>query len=231
LGIINYKWEAFPEGAAVLDLERSKMDAIRVPFWQTDTAISSSSWGYTENQKYKSAGRLVDDLVDIVSKNGCLLLNVGPRADGTIPEKDREILLSIGKWLRVNGEAIYGTKHWTTYGEGPTRTTTGHLAEHKDQPFTAQDIRFTTNDGTLYAQDIRFTTNDGTLYAILLDWPESKQVTIKTLADSNPDLPDVESVELLGSDAGVSWNRDSKGLHVTLPTEQPCEYAYVLKLR
>ncbi len=130
LGIINYKWQAFPEGAAVLDLERSTMDAIRTPFWQTDTAISSSSWGYTENQKYRTAGRLVDDLVDIASKNGCLLLNVGPRADGTIPEKDREILLSVGNWLRVNGEAIYGTTYWKTYGEGPTKTTTGHLAEH-----------------------------------------------------------------------------------------------------
>jgi alpha-L-fucosidase len=217
LGIINYKWEAFPEGTAVLDLERSKMDAIRVPFWQTDTAISSSSWGYTENQKYKSAGRLVDDLVDIVSKNGCLLLNVGPRADGTIPEKDRDILLSIGNWLRVNGEAIYGTTYWKTYGEGPTQTMTGHLAEHKDQPFTAQDIRFTVKNDTLYA--------------ILLEWPESNQVTIKTLADSNPDSPEIQSIELLGSDSNVSWTRDSKGLHVTLPSEQPCEYAYVLKLR
>ncbi len=87
--IINYKWNAFPEKAAVLDLERSKMDEIRHPFWQTDTAVSSSSWGYTENQKYKSPDRLVDDLVDIVSKNGCLLLNVGPRPDGTIPRKIR----------------------------------------------------------------------------------------------------------------------------------------------
>jgi alpha-L-fucosidase len=193
------------------------MDAIRVPFWQTDTAISSSSWGYTENQKYKSAGRLVDDLVDIVSKNGCLLLNVGPRADGTIPEKDREILLSIGKWLRVNGEAIYGTTYWKTYGEGPTKTSTGHLAEHKDQPFIAQDIRFTVKDDALYA--------------ILLDWPESNHVTINTLADSIPRSREISSIELLGSDASVSWTRDSKGLHVTLPTERPCEYAYALKLR
>ena len=217
LGIINYKWKAFPEDAAVLDLERSKMDAIRTPFWQTDTAISSSSWGYTENQKYKTAGRLVDDLVDIVSKNGCLLLNVGPRADGTIPEKDREILLSIGNWLRVNGEAIYGTTYWKTYGEGPTKTTTGHLAEHKDQPFTAQDIRFTEKGDTLYA--------------ILLDWPVSNQVTIKTLADSDRDSIEIHSIQLLGSDARVNWTHDSKGLHVTLPAEQPCEYAYVLKLR
>ena len=217
LGIINYKWQAFPEGAAVLDLERSKMDDIRTPFWQTDTAISSSSWGYTENQKYKSAGRLVDDLVDIVSKNGCLLLNVGPRADGTIPEKDREILLAIGDWLRVNGEAIYGTTHWKTYGEGPTQTTTGHLAEHKDKAFTAEDVRFTASGKTLYA--------------ILLDWPESNSVSIKTLSDADAEAVRFTSVELLGSDAKVVWKRDAQGLHVTLPHDKPCDFAYVLKLK
>ena len=193
------------------------MDAIRVPFWQTDTAISSSSWGYTKNQKYKSAGRLVDDLVDIVSKNGCLLLNVGPRADGTIPQKDREILLSIGKWLKINGEAIYGTTYWKTFGEGPTKTTTGHLAEHKDQPFTSQDIRFTTKGNALYA--------------ILLAWPESQQVTIKTLSSTNENVPNIKSLKLLGTDAEVKWKRDTEGLHVTLPVKAPCEYAYLLKIQ
>jgi alpha-L-fucosidase len=83
--IINYKFNAFPEKAAVLDLERSKMDRIREPFWQTDTAVSTNSWGYVKNHKYKPVNRLVDDLVDIVSKNGCLLLNIGPKPDGTIP--------------------------------------------------------------------------------------------------------------------------------------------------
>ena len=80
------------------------------PFWQTDTAVSKSSWGYTENQQYKQPGRLIDDLVDIVSKNGCLLLNVGPRRDGTIPDEDQAILREIGKWLKLNGEAIYGSQ-------------------------------------------------------------------------------------------------------------------------
>nr|WP_197168204.1 MFS transporter [Neorhodopirellula pilleata] len=217
LGVINYKWKAFPENAAVLDLERSKMDSIRRPFWQTDTAISSSSWGYTQNQKYKTAGRLVDDLVDIVSKNGCLLLNVGPRADGTIPDQDREILLSIGKWLKINGEAIYESIPWTTFGEGPTGTTTGHLAESKDQPFTADDIRFTAKSDSLFV--------------IALDWPESNRLTIKTLSDSNTDLKTIESIKLLGSDNAISWKRDANGLHVNLPEGKPCDFAYVLQVR
>lgn len=216
-GVINYKWEAFPVDAAVLDLERSKMDAIRHPFWQTDTAISSSSWGYTENQKYKSPNRLVDDLVDIVSKNGCLLLNVGPKADGTIPDRDQEILRAIGQWLSINGEAIYETRCWKVFGEGPTKTSTGHLAEHKDQPFADKDIRFTTKGNTLYA--------------IPLEWPESGRVVVKSLAKgSETDPGQIEAVSLLGAPASLDWSHNESGLEVTLPKNKPCDFAYVLKL-
>ena len=218
IGVINYKWKAFPEKAAVLDLERSKMDAIRQPFWQTDTAVSSSSWGYTKNQKYKSPNRLVDDLVDIVSKNGCLLLNVGPRADGTIPEEDQALLLSIGKWLELNGEAIYATKFWKIHGEGPTGTATGHLAEHKDKPFTSRDIRFTSKPGVLYAT--------------LLDWPTNGVATIKALRKGSPHWHQpIESIELIGSDKPIDWRRTTEGLRVDLPKTRPCEFAYVLKIR
>jgi len=215
LGVINYKWNAFPEKAAVLDLERSKMDAIRVPFWQTDTAVSSSSWGYTSNQKYKKVNRLVDDLVDIVSKNGCLLLNVGPRADGTIPAEDREILGGIGDWLRVNGEAIYGTTYWDTFGEGPTKTTTGHLTEKNDKRFTAADIRFTKKDEFLYV--------------IILDKPQ-KEVTVKSLSTTAEAFGQIASVELLGSDSRVEWRRDAEGLHLKFPTERGLDHAFVFKI-
>ncbi len=216
-GIINYKWKAFPESAAVLDLERSKMDAIREPFWQTDTAISSSSWGFTRDQKYKTAGRLVDDLVDIVSKNGCLLLNVGPRSDGTIPEADQEILREIGQWLRVNGEAIYDSKHWRVFGEGPTGTATGHLAEKKDKPYTAEDIRFTTKGDVLYA--------------ILLDLPEDGQVVIRSLAKGNTyRRSKIESITLLGSPDKVTFEQRTDGLHVALPKKIPGKFAFTLKI-
>ena len=162
------------------------MDKIREPFWQTDTAVSSSSWGYTEDQKYKTPNRLIDDLVDIVSKNGCLLLNVGPRPDGTIPDKDQAILRAIGSWLEINGEAIYGSTYWKTFGEGPTAVSTGHVSEHKDKPFTAEDIRFTTKDWVLYA--------------ILLDWPAGDAATIKTLATGWGHRDgEIQSLEMLGS--------------------------------
>ncbi|MEM9364868.1 MAG: alpha-L-fucosidase [Planctomycetota bacterium] len=218
LGVINYKWNAFPESAAVLDKERSKMAEIRRPFWQTDTAVSSSSWGYTKNQRYKTVDRLINDLVDIVSKNGCLLLNVGPRADGTIPDEDQAILRGIGSWLKVNGEAIYDTTYWNTFGEGPTSVSTGHVSESKDKPFTSEDIRFTSKNGVLYA--------------IGLKWPDDGQVTIQSLSDSNELYPRaIQSVEMLGSSDAIHWTRDSDGLHAKLPAEKPSEYAYVLKIQ
>ncbi|MEM8945344.1 MAG: alpha-L-fucosidase [Planctomycetota bacterium] len=214
--IINYKWNAFPESAAVLDLERSKMDEIRHPFWQTDTAVSSSSWGYTENQKYKTVDRLIDDLVDIVSKNGCLLLNVGPRSDGTIPEEDQRILREIGQWLAVNGEAIYGTRPWKTYGEGPTGTATGHLSESKNKPFTAKDFRFTKKGNALYA--------------IGLAWP-TEPIEIASLARSTDKLGDeIAKVTLLGSDATIDWKHTATSLTIDLSSVAPQPNAYVLKV-
>jgi len=217
IGIINYKWHAFPEGAAVLDKERSKMAEIRTPFWQTDTAVSASSWGYTENQKYKTADRLVDDLVDIVSKNGCLLLNVGPRPDGTIPEEDQAILKGIGAWLDINGESIYDTTYWKTFGEGPTGVSTGHVAEKNDKRFTSEDLRFTVKDQTLYVTG--------------LAWPESGSVTVKSLAQGSAHYSEeILSVSMLGSREKLEWSRGADGLTVKLPKARPSEYAYVLKV-
>ena len=193
------------------------MAEIRKPFWQTDTAVSSSSWGYTENQRYKTPDRLVDDLVDIVSKNGCLLLNIGPRADGTIPDEDQAILKAIGGWLEINGEAIYDTTYWKTFGEGPTTVSTGHVSESKDKPFTAADLRFTTRDGILYVTGLK--------------WPGNNQIRVKTLATTSEYYTgDIGSVTLLGSDETIRWTRGADGLTVHLPSTPPSEYAYVLKI-
>jgi alpha-L-fucosidase len=151
------------------------------------------------------------------SKNGCLLLNVGPRADGTIPDEDQAILREIGKWLRLNGEAIYGTRYWKVYGEGPTGTATGHLAEKKDKPFTAEDIRFTTKGDVLYAT--------------ILDWPPSGKSTIKSLAADSPHyLGEIQSVSMLGSSDSITFERTDEGLVVRLPRVKPCDHAFVLKI-
>jgi alpha-L-fucosidase len=126
---INYKLETFPKGAAVYDVERGQLKDVRPFFWQTDTSISKNSWSYVTEQDYKTSRAIIGDLVDIVSKNGALLLNIGPRPDGTIPEPEQEILRDIGKWLAVNGEAIYNTRPWHIYGEGPTNIPEGGFTD------------------------------------------------------------------------------------------------------
>jgi alpha-L-fucosidase len=217
---INYKkhgGESFPDTAGVLDIERGQLADLRPLFWQTDTAVSKTSWGYVKDHQYKTVDSLVDDLVDIVSKNGSLLLNVGPRPDGTIPEPEEAMLREIGQWLAVNGEAIYGTRPFAVYGEGPTRVIEGPFADTKRKPFTAKDVRFTTKGGVLYA--------------IALDWPANGRVTVKTLASKSKHLSgDVASVELLGSKDALRWTRDDAGLHVSLPAARPSGHALALRI-
>jgi alpha-L-fucosidase len=200
----------------VLDIERGKMDTLRPLFWQTDTSVCKKSWGYIRDHDYKSVNSIVDDLVDIASKNGCLLLNIAPRPDGTIPEEQKRILLEIGRWLEVNGEAIYGTRPWKVYGEGPTRVMSG---EFKD-----------TASGLHTGRDIRFTTKGDTIYAIALAWP-GEEMIIRSLSTNLRLYPEeVESVHLLGSEEPVEWSRDEAGLRVKMPTRKPCDYAYALKI-
>ena len=213
---INYKNEAFPSKAAVLDIERGQLAAIRPFFWQTDTAVQKNSWGYTEHQDYKTAGSIIGDLVDIVSKNGALLLNIGPKSDGTIPEPEQQILREIGKWLSVNGEAIYGTRPWAVFGEGPTKVVGGSFNDTKRQPFTGEDIRFTQKGGNLYA--------------IALAWPGQRFI-VKSLATGSQ-LVDgqVREVRLLGHRGKLEWQRTPEGLSIRMPAEKPCDHAFAFRI-
>ena len=213
---INYKNEAFPEGSAVYDIERGQLSGIRPLFWQTDTSVSKNSWGFIDYHDYKTAGDIVGDLVDIVSKNGALLLNIGPKADGTIPEEEQAMLRDIGKWLKVNGEAIYDTRHWDVFGEGPTQVSTGSFTDTKRSGFTSQDIRFTQNGKTLYA--------------ICLGWPDS-DLRIKSLgSESSVKADQIAKVSVLGSDDSISWSQSTDGLTVSVPSTQPCDYAFTYKI-
>ena len=133
-GIINYKDYAMQENSGVLDIERGQLSSIRPLYWQTDTSVGNKSWGYIENETFKSPEFIVQQLADIVSKNGNLLLNIGPRSDGTIPEEVQQVLRGIGSWLKVNGEAIYGTRPWKVYGEGPTKVVEGAFHDTDTTP-------------------------------------------------------------------------------------------------
>lgn len=218
--VLQYKrinFEAFPDGAAMLDLERGKLADIRDLPWQTDTSISNKSWGYIEGDTFKPVGSLINDLIDIVSKNGCLLLNVGPRADGTIPQEAQDILLEMGAWLDVNGEAIYDTRPWHVFGEGPTGVAIGDHSEHKNADFTAEDIRFTANGESLYA--------------IGLGWPSDQKSSIKALGtDAKLLKGKIASVRLLGSEAKLQWEQTGEALNITLPESRSSKHAFALKI-
>jgi alpha-L-fucosidase len=202
--VLTYKDEAFPPGTATLDVERGKLDLLRLTPWQSDTSVSIKSWGYIKDDKYRTAQSLLVDLIDVVSKNGNMLLNVGPKADGTIPEEAQAILLEMGDWLKVNGEAIYGTRPWKYYGEGTTSVAVGSLNEAAQRPYTAADIRFTTKGDILYAMG--------------LVRPADGRVTMKTLYAGAPYLErPIARVELVGSPAVLQWTQGRDGLHVQLP--------------
>ena len=214
--VLTYKDHDFPENAAVLDIERGKLDAVRLLPWQTDTSVSIHSWGYVKNDEYRDAKSLIDELVDVVSKNGNLLLNVGPKADGTIPEEARAILLQMGAWLHVNGEAIYGSRPWLVFGEGPTKVTSSALDSDR-QEFTADDVRYTTHNGALYA--------------IALGWPANGELHLRSLWNGNPYLAGpVTSVRLLGSAEEIKWRQEADGLHIKLPRTQPDELAFSFRI-
>lgn len=210
--VVNYK-DRFFDGAAVYNIERGKLSGIREEYWQTDTSVSTKSWGYIQNEHFKSATRIIHDLVDIVSKNGNMLLSFGPRADGSFPPEVEGLFLAVGEWLEINGEAIYGTRYWEKYGEGPTVVEAGHFSESKDTDFTNKDIRFTQKPGELYA--------------IILGWP-GRTTTIRSLASGCGIRP--TRIAMLGSEATLEWKQDHEGLHVTLPGQKPCDHAYSLKI-
>ena len=165
--VINYKFDAFGYHTAVPDIERGQLAAISPDYWQCDTSVAKNSWCYTEGNEYKTPRDILCDLCDVCSKNGSLLLNIGPKADGTIPEEDAHILQHIGRWLRENGEGIYDTTHWKVYGEGPTEVKEGHFTDTLRGEFTPQDIRFTSKNGAVYA--------------FVLRWPEDGVVRIHAL--------------------------------------------------
>jgi len=209
--VLNYK-DKFPDGTAVFDVERGKLDGLREHYWQTDTSVSLKSWCHVEEDEFRTVTSLVHDLVDIISKNGNLLVNVGPRSDGTIPDGYANGLLGLGEWLRVNGEAVYGTRHWRTYGEGPTPIPEGRFNEKGQQPYTDRDIRFVVK-------------GDG-MYAICLGWPD-KEWKIESLGAA---AGKVTAVSLLGCQDPITWSQGVDGLTVRRPASKPCQHAYTLKI-
>ena len=207
--------------ALVDDYERGASGEIQPQPWQTDTCIGQ--WHYKKGIKYKSVGTVVKMLVNIVSKNGNLMLNIPVRGDGTIDDDELAFLKDLTKWMNVNGEGIFATRPWKIFGEGPPGVSGGMFNENKAQ-FSADDIRFTqSKDGN-------------TLYAFFLGWPKEGKLAIRSLGKGDaakPALLDkaIASLTLVGFKGKISWTREADGLHVTLPETQPCKDAFALRLK
>ncbi|MBQ5825507.1 MAG: alpha-L-fucosidase [Clostridia bacterium] len=200
---INYKHEAFPPGVATFDVERGALTDISPIYWQTDTAIGKFSWGYRADNEYKPPRQVICDLIDIVSKNGNLLINIGPKADGTITDEETQVLLTLGEWLNINGEGIYGTTHWKQFGEGKVNAEAGFFKDGDEKAFTTEDFRFTYKNGYLYVFQMR----------------PSQEVKIKTLRKHASHNYLIESIELLGSKEKIDFDRDEEALKFHLKAE------------
>jgi alpha-L-fucosidase len=216
VGIITYKQVAMQTNSGLLDLERGQLAGISPEYWQTDTSVSNKSWGYIENDTFKSPAFIVHQLVDVVSKNGNLLMNIGPRADGTIPDEVQEVLLSVGAWLQINGDAIYGTRPWKIFGEGPTLVKPGPFHDTETQAYSAQDFRFTTKDSNLYA--------------IQLAWPVSGETVIQSLGTNAATSQSIQSVQMLGTNTKLLFEQKQDGLHIKLPTKPSEQPAFAFRI-
>jgi alpha-L-fucosidase len=209
--------------ALVLDVERGVTNGGEILPWQTDTCIGS--WHYQrsifEQHKYKTGKQVVQMLIDIVSKNGNLMLNIPVRGDGTIDDDEVKVVEGLASWMASNGEGIYATRPWKVYGEGPSVTNVAP----KGQFGGARDVRGYTSE------DFRFTAKGDTVYAFAMSWPDDGKLTIKTLAQNSESYPkNIAKVELLGSKAPLKFSRDASGLVITLPAEKPNDFAYGLKI-
>ena len=209
----------------VEDIERGVATAIRPHPWQTDTCIGS--WHYSraiaEQNKYKTAGQVIDMLLDIVSKNGNLMLSIPLRGDGTIDEHEQALLEALAAWMQTSSEGIFGSRPWTIHGEGPATLETPEAGEFGG----ARDVR----KKPYSIEEVRFTTKGGALYAYLLAPKPAAQITIKALGKSSPHTlgRNVTQVALLGG-GSVEWTQREHGLEVKLPERLPSTEAIGLRI-
>jgi len=193
-------------------------EALEASPWQTDACIGA--WHYSrslfENHRYKTPQQMVHLLVNVIAKNGNLLLNVPLPGHGRPDADEFAFLEKFGAWMAVNSEAVYFTRPWKVAGEGPTQAA-------GNRPYGAMP--------QYAAGDIRFTTKGRTLYAIALGWPADGKFVIKSLATDSPQYRGrIAKVGLLGSGSNLEWSRDAEGVTIQAPEKPPCDFAYAFKI-
>ncbi|TXG39246.1 alpha-L-fucosidase [Seonamhaeicola maritimus] len=220
--VLTYKNNDLAKGVGVLDLEKGRFDEKTEFPWLTDDSYAWAGWSWRNDLRLKTPTIIIQELVDISSKNGCLLLNITPTGDGLIPEEMRIGLLEIGKWLDVNGEAVYATRPYLTYGEGSTKLKKNHFGGVQ-------------GDGVTYkSSDFRFTQNKSkdAIYITQLALPKPNELfVLKTFGNEGVGKNEtIKSVELLGSDEIVEWNKTGQGLKIKAPKVLPNEHVLVYKV-
>ncbi|MCL2571337.1 MAG: alpha-L-fucosidase [Defluviitaleaceae bacterium] len=225
-GIITYKQNDIPEHVGVLDIERGYFSQAKPFFWQTDDRLEDNiTWCMVQEPKYRPAKAVIWQLVDIVAKNGCLLLNVGPYADGSFHEAAKKELYAIGDWLKTNGEAIYGTRPWRIAQEGDVNADDENYDVSRIEAQLEEGYESTdSHRGDFTHRDFRFTCTDDAVYAIALGFPKDRKYLIKSINQR------VEKVELLGYNTPLTFERTDKGLLVQLPENTPGQHAWTLKI-
>jgi alpha-L-fucosidase len=217
--VITRKQLDLPLECSVDDFEKSRKNHLAEKAWMTDETISKGSWCYTEHLSIKPAVEHLHVLIDIVSKNGIMLLNISPRADGTIPVEQQEVLLEIGTWLEQYGEAIYGTRPWYTFGEGPTSE------PESERPGGFQQISYT-------SRDVRYTTSGNTVYAIFLGEPVAgESLVLEAFSPDKAGLTfQIQEISIPGESPLPHWEMLEEGLKIRIPRSGLDEKATVLKI-
>ncbi len=209
----------------VNDFEGGRAESIQPYPWQTDTCIGN--WHYYRGAKYRTADEVIKELIDVVSKNGNLLLNIPLKGDGRPDDDELAFLQELTKWMDINGEGIFGTRPWKVFGEGPAAAGRPAAASAgQPAPASAETLPGKTPN----TREIRFTAKGRTLYAFLLAIPRD-DITIRSLGNAfRPASGAVAKVELLGSAAKLDWQQRGDGLVVKRPATMPCEHAIALRI-
>lgn len=215
---ICYKHDAMMFGSGIVEVERGGLRDAKPYKWQTDTAIAKNSWCYTDTLEYKNARDIIQNLISVVSKNGNMLLNIGPKGDGSIPEQDKKILREIGKWLKTNGEGIYDSKPWRKYKEGPTQEFEGQFTDNKELEYTSKDFYFTAKGDSIYVFVMRY--------------PDNGILQVRSLAKSNnQNIPEfhglIREVLMLGEEKPLSFEVDAEGMHINIAEKAEQHHAQI----
>lgn len=231
-GIITYKWEDFPKGMGVFDIECGRFSGISEEPFQVDDRLEDhpSTWSMVREPRYHDSTYVIRLLSDIVSKNGNLLLNVGPYSDGHFHPEAVRVLEEVGEWLAVNGEAIYGTRPFAVYGEGMEQEAVSTYDAGKLGSQQGTGVAIDRSDFRASEKEYRFTTKGDAIYAIAFGWPSDGEFIIRTLKENGVCTKAVRKVTMLGTGAPLAFTRKGDGLYVKAPGTRPCQSAFVLKI-